>query len=288
MRPLPGLYRAALNRIGACWPWLPVAVRQPPPEGTRVLVLGVYLAQRANTVEHLMAAFARPGRCRVEQRWIALHGAPATPLQRAHTVRIEGRSVPKFRLLNELLREVDLSSFDYLLVCDDDVRLPRGFLDAFIGWQRRLGFALAQPARTLNSHVDHALVRQRPWLIARRTRFVEIGPLFCLQRALFDALLPFDEASPMGWGYDFVWPLQVAAAGGTMGVIDATPVDHSLRGRGEAYAWEHERAAMSDYLAGRPHLSAGQAFRVLRRYPRFWPQRRPARLGTDPVTGFGV
>ena len=92
----------------------------------------------------------------------------------------------------------------------------------------------------------------------------------------------------MGWGYDFVWPLQVAAAGGTMGLIDATPVDHSLRGRGEACAWERERAAMSDYLAERPHLSADQAFRVLRRFPRFGPQRRPARLGTDPATGFGV
>jgi hypothetical protein len=288
MTPRPGLYRAALNRLGACWPWVPIATPHPPPEGTRVLVLGIYLAARPHTAEHLMAAFARPGRCRVEQRWVALHGAPATPLQRAHTVRVEGRSLPKFRLLNALLRVVDPAPFDYLLVCDDDVRLPRGFLDAFIGWQRRLGFALAQPARTLNSHVDHELVRQRPWLVARRTRFVEIGPLFCLQRSLFDVLLPFDEASPMGWGYDFVWPLQVEAARATMGVIDATPVDHSLRGRGEAYGWQRELTAMSDYLAERPHLSARQAFRVLRRYPRFWPQRRPARPGADPATGFGV
>jgi hypothetical protein len=269
MSRLSALYRRAMNRVGACWPHRSVAVRHPPRAGTRVLVLGIYLADRPHTVEHLMAALGRSAHCRVEQRWIALRGEPATPLQRAHTVRVVMQGMPKFRLINELLRDVDLQGFDHLLVCDDDVRLPRGFTDAFIGWQQRLGFGLAQPARTLNSCIDHALVRQRPWLHARRTRFVEIGPVFCLQHALFDVLLPFDEASPMGWGYDLVWPLEVERAGAAMGVIDATPVDHSLRGRSEAYSWERERQAMSHYLARRPYLDASEAFRVLRRYPRW-------------------
>ena len=270
MSRLSALYRRAMNRVGACWAERSaVAVRYPPRAGTRVLVLGVYLADRSHTVEHLMSALGRSAHCRVEQRWIALRGEPATALQRAHTARVVMQRVPKFRLLNELLRDVDLQSFDHLLVCDDDVRLPLGFTDAFIGWQQRLGFGLAQPARTLNSYIDHPIVRVRPWLHARRTRFVEIGPMFCLQRCLFDVLLPFDESTPMGWGYDLVWPLQVERAGATMGVIDATPLDHSLRGRGEAYAWEKERQAMADYLSRRPHLHGREAFTVLQRYPRF-------------------
>ena len=259
-----------MNRVGACWAACrTVAVSHPPRAGTRVLVLGIYLADRPHTVEHLMDALGRSAHCQLEQRWIALRGEPATALQRAHTVRVVMQRVPKFRLLNELLRDVDLQAFDLLLVCDDDVRLPRGFIDAFIGWQQRLGFGLAQPARTLNSYIDHPFVRRRPWLHARRTRFVEIGPVFCLQRALFDVLLPFDEASPMGWGYDLVWPLQVEGAGAAMGVIDATPVDHSLRGRGEAYAWQAELRTMSDYLSRQPHLQGRQAFTVLQRYPRW-------------------
>ena len=270
MSRLSALYRRAMNRVGVCWAARSaVSVRHPPRPGTCVLVLGVYLADRPHTVEHLMATLGRSAHCRVEQRWIALRGEPGTDLQRAHTVRVVTQRVPKFRLLNELLSEVDLRCFDHLLVCDDDVRLPFGFTDAFVGWQQRLGFGLAQPARTLNSCVDHALVRQRPWLHARRTRFVEIGPVFCLQRALFDVMLPFDEASPMGWGYDLVWPLQVERAGATLGVIDATPVDHSLRRRGETYTWEDERQAMSDYLARRPDLNAREAFRVLERFPRW-------------------
>lgn len=273
MSRLSALYRRAMNRVGSCWPHVAVAMRHPPRPGTRVLVLGVYLADRPHTVEHLMAALGRTTHCGVEQRWIALRGEPATALQRAHTVRVVRQRVPKFRLLNELLRDVDLHAVDHLLVCDDDVRVPRGFMDAFIGWQQHLGFALAQPARTLNSCIDHALVRQRPWLHARRTRFVEIGPVFSLERALFDTLLPFDEASPMGWGYDLVWPLQVERAGAAMGVIDATPVDHSLRERGESYSWQGERQAMSDFLAQRPYLDAREAFQVLRRYPR-WSDRR--------------
>jgi hypothetical protein len=133
-----------------------------------------------------------------------------------------------------------------------------------------MGFALAQPARTINSYIDHALVRHRPWLRARRTRFVEIGPVFCIERSLYPVLLPFDEASPMGYGYDLVWPLQVSAAGGKMGVIDATPVDHSLRGRGAAYSSDAEIQTMAEYLAERAHLRASEAFRTLRRYYR-WP-----------------
>ena len=261
------LYRAALNRLGRLWPAVPVTVRHAPPLGTRVLVLGIYLANRSNTVQHLMEAFGRATHCHVEQRWVALKGEPATPLQRLYTVRVVHERTPKFRLLNELLDGGDLYSYDYLLVCDDDVRLPRNFLDAFIGWKRRLGFALSQPARTVNSYVDHQLVRHRPWLRARRTRFVEIGPVFCIERSLFPVLLPFDEASPMGYGYDLVWPLQVAAVGGAMGVIDAAPVDHSLRGRGEAYSSDRELQTMASYLAERPHLRSSEAFQVLQAYP---------------------
>ena len=57
-------------------------------------------------------------------------GEPATPLQRLYTVRVVHERTPKFRLLNELLDGGDLYSYDYLLVCDDDVRLPRNYLDA--------------------------------------------------------------------------------------------------------------------------------------------------------------
>jgi hypothetical protein len=270
MSRLSSLYRRSMNHVGARWAERStVAVRHVPRPGTRVLVLGIYLADRPHTVEHLMAALGRSQHCRVEQRWIALRGEAATPLQRTHTVRAVTERVPKFRLLNGLLGEVRLQDFDHLLVCDDDVRLPRGFIDAFIGWQQRLGFGLAQPARTLNSYIDHPFVRRRPWLHARRTRFVEIGPVFCLQQALFDVLLPFDEASPMGWGYDLVWPLQVERAGARMGVIDATPVDHSLRSRGEAYGWRRELEVMGSFLARRPHLSKEQAFQVLQRYARW-------------------
>jgi hypothetical protein len=266
------IYRSVLSRIGVLWEHASVEVHHPPPPGSRVLVLGIYLANRANTVQHLMEAFGRTQQCHVEQRWIALNGEPATSLQRQLTVRVVMQRTPKFQLLNELLADIDLSSFDDLLVCDDDVRVPHNFVDAFIGWKHRMGFGLAQPARTLNSHVDHRLVRHRPWLHARRTRFVEIGPVFCIDRSMFDTLLPFDEASPMGWGYDLVWPMQVAAAGGALGVIDATPVDHSLRGRGEAYSSDQELLTMAGYLAEHPHLLSHEAFQVIEHYPR-WRRR---------------
>src|SRR5207248_3190265 len=84
-----------------------------------------------------------------------------------------------------------------LVLVDDDLGLPRGFLDGLIGWQRALGWALAQPARTARSFVDHRIVQQQPGVAARRTRFVEIGPVVSIHRSAFELLLPFDLASPM-------------------------------------------------------------------------------------------
>src|SRR5439155_5541514 len=112
---------------------------------------------------------------------------------------------------------------------DDDIALPRGFLDAFLGLQGRTGLALAQPARTHDSYYDHPIVERQLGVQARRTRFVEIGPLVSMRRDAAALLLPFDERSPMGWGYDNLWPLILGRHGLGMGIIDATPVNHGLR-----------------------------------------------------------
>ena len=56
-----------------------------------------------------------------------------------------GRS-PKFPLLNRLIREKDLSQFDWVVVTDDDVAFDTGSLAAFLWTAEKAGLALAQPA----------------------------------------------------------------------------------------------------------------------------------------------
>jgi len=261
LRLLLRWWHARMTVASAPGPGIDRAARKP-----RVLVLGVYLADRSNTVAHLVAAFSRSARFEVTQRWVAIAGEPPGAAVAAVTVEQLRVATPKFAILNRLLAQSDWRNYDYLLFCDDDIVVPRGFLDAFLSYQTACDFALAQPARTRTSYADRKFARARRGIRARRTRFVEIGPLFCVRADLAPRLLPFDESSPMGWGYDFVWPLLAEAAGLRLGIVDATPVDHSLRGQASAYSSTAASRAMAAYLERTPHLKKHDAFTVLETY----------------------
>src|SRR5262249_54252834 len=99
-------------------------------------------------------------------------------------------------------------------------------------------------------------------------RFVEIGPLFSIRRDAMPLILPFDCSSPMGWGYDFVWPRSIEAAGLKMGIVDATPIVHSLRQPVANYEHAAADEQMRQYLEAHSHPSLDEAFVVLESYPK--------------------
>jgi hypothetical protein len=159
----------------------------------------------------------------------------------------------KFENLNALLARHDLGAFDWLLVVDDDVALPPGFLDRFLHAAEHAGLRLAQPAHRLHSHAAWAVTRRRPGVTARETNFVEIGPVTAFHRDTFATLLPF-PALRMGWGLDVHWAALAAQRGWPIGVVDATPVGHTLRPAGDAYPREAAAAEARRFLAGRPYV----------------------------------
>jgi glycosyltransferase involved in cell wall biosynthesis len=228
----------------------------------RVLVLGVFLAGRPNTAEHIVATLARSSDFEVSQRWVALGADPSDELAPVTALSLT-EPTPKYSLLNRLLAEEDLGSYDFVVTTDDDIILPDGFLDLFLGVQERLGFDLAQPARTLNSYVDHPIVLQQRGVVARRTMFVEIGPLVSFGREIYDLVLPFDETNPMGWGFENVWSHLLREHGRSQGIIDAVPVDHSIRVPVAHYEWADAATDRERYLARHPHLTLEECFRVL-------------------------
>jgi glycosyltransferase involved in cell wall biosynthesis len=229
----------------------------------RALVLGVYLADKPNTAEHVAATLARSRDVEVRQRWAGLGVASPNGELRSVTVLTVREPTPKYALLNRLLAEEDLSSYDFVLTTDDDIVLPKGFLDLFLGIQAGVGFDLAQPARTLNSYVDHPIVLQQRGVVARRTLFVEIGPLVSFKRTVYDLVFPFDETNPMGWGFENVWAHRLRERGFSQGIVDAVPVDHSIREPVEHYRWSDANADRERYLACNRHLSLEECFRVL-------------------------
>ncbi len=233
----------------------------------KVLVLGVYLAEQEHLADHLVERFTCSESFDVEQQWVSLgdnHGVSAK--LRAATVNAVLRRTPKFVLLNQILARADLAQYSHLVFTDDDIVLPPNFLDQYLELTNRFDFALAQPALTHTSYISHPIVERIDGLTARRTRFVEIGPLFSIRADLYDTLLPFDESSRMGWGYDFVWPRLVESESLRMGIVDATPVDHSLRPPATFYDGHAETKVMDRFVAQRSGLSKSHAFTILESY----------------------
>jgi GT2 family glycosyltransferase len=174
------------------------------------------------------------------------------------TTGVGGRG--KFENLNALLGG-DGPDHDWLLVVDDDVALPPGFLDRFLAVAERFELKLAQPAHRLSSHAAWPVTRRRPASIARETAFVEIGPVTAFHRDTFGALLPFPQLR-MGWGLDAHWSAVARERGWRIGVVDATPIHHATP-VADGYARDEAIAEARAFLAGRPYVRRDEA-RTLR------------------------
>ena len=238
--------------------------RRVPPRC--VLVLGVYLADKPNLAPEIALALGQ-SKHRVTQRWASVGtGSHRVAEMSALTAATYETPTPKFQIINTLLASEQLSAYDHVIVADDDIELPPWFMDDYIGLQEVFGFALAQPARSLQSNVDHLVTLERHSCIARQTGFVEIGPLFSMAARAFPLLLPFDESFYMGWGLDHVWPVMLRDAGLTQGIIDITPVHHRMRPVATTYSGDVARKRMSEALQGRECIDAVAKLQPLRLY----------------------
>jgi Glycosyltransferase like family 2 len=173
----------------------------------------------------------------------------------------------KFENLNALLERHPASEHDWLLVLDDDVALPPAFLDRFLAAAEHFDFALAQPAHRHRSHAAWPVTRRQPAL-ARRTQFVEIGPVTAFRADTFETLLPFPPLR-MGWGLDAHWAAVAQERGWAVGIVDATPIRHGMRRTGSGYAHADAVAEARAFLEERPYVTRADAGRVLATY-RSW------------------
>ena len=187
---------------------------------------------------------------------------PADEPLREHTVA-ENLAGGKFENLNRLLEAAGArGEADWTIAIDDDVRVPRAFLDRFIGVCEAFELDLAQPAQTLRSHSAWKVTRRRPATLVRETRFVEIGPVTAFGRAAAAELLPFPELR-FGWGLDLHWAAVAAERGWRLGVVDALPVRHEFGVVAAAYAREDAVGEAARFLAERPYLPSERAGDVL-------------------------
>lgn len=203
------------------------------------LVLCVYRARNAAVVARLVRQASAAG---AEVRlWALDRSAPALA---AWTVGCGAGT--KFDLVNRLLAAAPVADEAYVVVVDDDVRLPS--LRAFLGVVRRAAFDLAMPAHARHrSHLSHRVTRRARWSVARRTEFVEIGPLFVVSPAWREAVLPFPDDVGMGWGLEADW-YALHRRGARLGIVDAVPMRH-LAPVATSYEQTEERAQLARRLA---------------------------------------
>jgi hypothetical protein len=168
----------------------------------------------------------------------------------------------KFENLNALLSAQPAAGHDWLVVMDDDVVLPPGFLDRFLFLAERFDLRLAQPAHRRHSHAAWSVTRRRPASAVRETAFVEIGPVTAFHAATFDALLPFPPLR-MGWGLDVHWSALAQERGWRLGIVDAVPVLHAVAPAATAYPRDAAIAEARAFLDGRPYVRRDEAQRTL-------------------------
>jgi GT2 family glycosyltransferase len=199
--------------------------------------------------------------------------AAARELERTRVHRVEVRLAPmrpgagKWENLNAALAADPPAGPDWLLLFDDDVVLPRGFLDAFLFLCERFELTLAQPAHRHWSHAAWRVTRRRAGAVARHTRFVEIGPVTAIHARAFGELLPFPDLQ-MGWGLDAHWGALAEQRGWGVGIVDATPVRHMRPVAGD-YPRDAATAEARAFLDGRPYLRRAQAQETVRTHRRW-------------------
>ncbi len=252
---LDGLRRGAADELAAAGELLSGrsarlgrAARHSPPR-RRVLALSVQRPERARLADAI-AAELRRSRHEVTLATTAAAGGG------------------KFENLNRLLAEHPAAGHDWLLVVDDDVELPRGFLDRFLFLCERFSLTLAQPAHRLRSHAAWEVTRRRPGSVVRETSFVEIGPVTAFAAPSFDVLLPFPELR-MGWGLDMHWAALAREHGWRCGVLDAVPIRHRAAPAAAAYPRDQAIAEGAAFLEGRSHITAAEAQRTLATHTRW-------------------
>jgi hypothetical protein len=224
------------------------AARRSPPK-RRVLVLGVERLERRELAAAMRSELSR-SRHEVELYFRAPEG------------------LGKFENLNLLLAEHPPDGQDWLLVVDDDVLLPRGFLDRMLFLAERFSLDLAQPAHRLRSHAAWEVTRRRAGCVAHETRFVEIGPINAFARSTFSRLLPFPPLS-MGWGLDLHWGALAREHGWRCGVLDALAINHLAAPAASSYSREEALSEARAFLAAHPYITASEAQQTLAVHPRW-------------------
>ena len=244
-----------------------------PGDGRGDARRGASRSQRAARRRRAAARAGRVGRAPGARRVGRRRRVRARAHARVHDVDVRlAAPRPGRRQVGEPQRAAGASNplddYDWLLIFDDDVVLPRGFLDAFLFLCERFDLTLAQPAHKHWSHAAWRVTRRRRAQrraadAVRRDRAGDGDP-----RAAPSTTCCRSPTLHMGWGLDAHWGAVAAEHGWPLGVVDATPIRHTrpvAGGYDRAAAVAEARA----FLAERPYVRRDEAQETVETYARW-------------------
>jgi len=218
---------------------LPLTGPRPPRSA---LLVCIYRAHNAPTVVRLVDdATAHGWEVRL---WALDRVAPVLA-----TATVGSGPGPKFPLLDRVLGDADPGRFDWIVVADDDVVFDAGSIDDLVLVAEAAGLDLVQPAHTERSHRSFEFTVRQRFSAARRTTFVEIGPVFAFRNTLTARMLPFPADHTMGWGLEIDWH-DLGRSGVRLGIVDGVAVRH-LAPVGKGYAAKTQHQQLDERLAAR-------------------------------------
>jgi hypothetical protein len=153
----------------------------------------------------------------------------------------------KFELLQKLIDAHSPAPDSWMVFSDDDYLFRRGGLGELLAIANAADLDVAQPAHRRPINHGHDITVVRPRTIARRTHFVEIGPVFAASPRAVEHVLPFPRAA-MGWGIEALWARKSFEGAISMGIVDAVTIDH-LQPPGRYYDMAAARAERDEFVS---------------------------------------
>lgn len=210
-------------------------IKKVPPQ--KILIAAVQVPGRKNELNHVFKQILTPTHHKIDVAVV-----PMAP-------------IGKFDNINVAVKQHNIFLYDWLLIIDDDIALPSNFVNFLIYFSFQFNLKLSQPAHRFLSYASFS-VTERHWAsLARRTAFVEIGPVSLMHRDTFSELLPFPSLR-WAWGLDIYWADVAKKREWTIGVIDAVPVRH-LRPVGASYNGQDAQDEAIKFLTDR-NVSIGR------------------------------
>jgi hypothetical protein len=203
-------------------------------------LVGIYRTRNAEAVQRLV----QPA---LDGEWTVAWWALDDVADELAGVTVGTGPGEKLPLLNATLDRAGATD-DWVVFSDDDAVFEQGDVTELVALCEQAGLDLAQPART-DGAVDHRITSARRLSTARRTSFVEIGPVFAVGPRWRADILPFPEERGMGWGLELDW-FALHERGCVLGIVDAVRVRHEGV-RGEHYDYRDEAHRIHAELAAR-------------------------------------